>query len=302
MHFGADVPVWDVVNEAIDPSQSDGFRRSPWFNIIGPEFIDIAFQTAREAAPAAKLYYNDFSTTDTTKLAFIAALVSGMKSRGVPIDGVGHQMHNNVDFPSGQAVVNAINTIHALGVDNSVTELDISIYSGSFSTPGRRLHQHSGRAVRAPGLSQPDFFQAFKQLQGKIKSVTFWGKADNQTWLTSSGRVDGPLLFDISLLHKLAYTALVDPSQLPGAGSTAVFSGAYRVAPPGAGSRPTAAASFSLSNNGPSGTLSFNFNNPSTRVRFESASIITYYRSSSGAGNAVDFTVVGTSTTSPATS
>ena len=41
-----------------------------------------------------------------------------MKSRGVPIDGVGHQMHNNVDFPSGQAIVNAIDTIHALGVDN----------------------------------------------------------------------------------------------------------------------------------------------------------------------------------------
>ena len=85
----------------------------------------------------------------------------------------------------------------------------------------------------------------------------------------------------------------MDPSQLPGAGSTAAFSGAYRVGPPGAGSRPTAAASFSLSNNGPSGTLSFNFNNPSTHVRFESASIITYYRSSSGAGTAVDFTVVG---------
>ena len=100
-HFGTDVATWDVVNEAIDQSQADGFRRSPWFNIIGPDFIDIAFQAAREAAPTAKLYYNDFSTTDTTKLAFIAALVSGMKSRGVPIDGVGHQMHNNVDFPSG---------------------------------------------------------------------------------------------------------------------------------------------------------------------------------------------------------
>jgi hypothetical protein len=70
----------------------------------------------------------------------------------------------------------------------------------------------------------------------------------------------------------LAYTALVDPSQLPGAGSTAVFGGAYRVATPGTRSRPTAAV---------------------TRVRFESASTITYYRSSSGAGTAVDFTVVG---------
>ena len=56
-HFGTDVGTWDVVNEAIDQSQPDGYRRSPWFNIIGPDFIDIAFQAAREFAPTAKLYY-----------------------------------------------------------------------------------------------------------------------------------------------------------------------------------------------------------------------------------------------------
>jgi endo-1,4-beta-xylanase len=46
---------WDVVNEVIDPAQPDGLRRSPWYDIIGPEYIDIAFLTAREAAPDAEL-------------------------------------------------------------------------------------------------------------------------------------------------------------------------------------------------------------------------------------------------------
>jgi GH35 family endo-1,4-beta-xylanase len=180
MHFGTDVSTWDVVNEAIDPSQPDGYRRSPWFNIIGPEFIDVAFQTARQAVPSAKLYYNDFSTTDTTKLAFIAALVSGMKSRGVPIDGVGHQMHNNVDFPSGAAVTNAIDTIAALGVDNSVTELDVSVYSGSFPGPVIDYTNIPADRFVLQGYRYRTFFEVFKTaaLAGKLKSVTFWGKSD----------------------------------------------------------------------------------------------------------------------------
>jgi len=234
-HFGTDVGTWDVVNEAIDQSQSDGYRRSPWFNIIGPDYIDIAFQTAREVAPTAKLYYNDFSTTDTTKLAFIAALVSGMKARGVPIDGVGHQMHNNVDFPSGAAVTNAINTIDALGVENSITEMDVSIYSGSFNTSVPDYTNIPPNRFLLQGYRYLTFFQAFKQLQGKIKSVTLWGKADNQTWLTSSGRVDGPLLFDISFKKKLAYWAVVDPLQLPGADLSTTMTAAPTTVPAGQG-------------------------------------------------------------------
>jgi len=211
----------------------------------------------------------------------------------VPVDGIGHQMHNNVDFPSAAAVLETINLFAGAGLDNQVTELDVSVYSNSFPGPVVAYEDIPADRFVRQAFRYRDFFQAFRYLSDKISSVTFWGQADDHTWLTSSGRVDGPLLFDTSLLHKSAYTALVEPSQLPGAGSTAVFSGAYRIAAPGGGSRPTAAASFSLSNNGPSGTLSFNFNNPSTRVRFESASIITYYRSSPGAGTAVDFTVVG---------
>ena len=70
-HFGTDVYAWDVVNEVIDPSQPDGFRRSPWFNIIGPEYIERAFRVAREVAPTAKLYINDFDTTNVVKRGFL---------------------------------------------------------------------------------------------------------------------------------------------------------------------------------------------------------------------------------------
>src|SRR5207247_594199 len=119
---------WDVVNEVIDESQPDGFRRSPWYLITGTEFIDTAFTAAHQCAPNAKLYINDYNTTITSKRTFLYNLVSNLKSRGIPIDGVGHQMHSNIQFPSPQSVTDTINLFAGLGMDNQITELDISIY------------------------------------------------------------------------------------------------------------------------------------------------------------------------------
>src|SRR5262249_1184506 len=77
-HYKDDVYAWDVVNEGIDPSQPDGFRRSPWFNVIGPEYIERAFQIAREVAPTSKLFINDFDTTNVTKRQFLFNLISDL--------------------------------------------------------------------------------------------------------------------------------------------------------------------------------------------------------------------------------
>ena len=53
---------WDVVNEAIDTKSDrpDGLRKSPWFDLIGPDYIDIAFRAARQADSTALLTYNDY--------------------------------------------------------------------------------------------------------------------------------------------------------------------------------------------------------------------------------------------------
>jgi endo-1,4-beta-xylanase len=292
-HFGDNVYAWDVVNEVIDPSQPDGFRRSPWFNITGTDYIERAFRKAHEVAPNAKLYINDFDTTNVTKRQFLYNLIADLKSRGVPIDGIGHQMHNNVDFPSAEAILETINLFAGLGIEQQFTELDVSIYSGSFSTPVVDYADIPADRFIRQAFRYRDFFQALRQLPGKVNSVTFWGQADDHTWLTSASQVNGPLLFDTSLQHKLAYSALVDPSQLPNAGSTALSTGAYFMVN---GSRAT--VSYSLSNNGPAGTLSFNYRNSVTNVQFKSSAIVTYSLSSitqgANSGNSVDFTAVGT--------
>jgi len=245
-HFGSDIYVWDVVNEVIDPSQPDGFRRSPWFTITGTDYIDTAFRVAHEAAPAAKLYINDYNTTQEPKRTFLYNLVRSLLDRGIPIDGVGHQMHSNIQFPSPQSVVDTISLFSGLGVENQITELDMSVYTNGgeafpdyASIPIDRLIQQ--------GYLYRDFFQAFRQLKGQITSVTFWGKADDHTWLSAPERVDAPLLFDPWLQHKFAYLGVVDPLKLPGAD----ISTTMRADPTNGSSGQMVSYAIAITNNGP---------------------------------------------------
>jgi len=229
-HFVGKLYAWDVVNEVIDENQPDCLRRSPWYNIIGPQYIDIAFQTAREVDPNAKLFINEFNSTFGAKRTCYFNVVRDLKARGVPVDGVGHQMHNNFEFPPVQGFIDTINMFASLGVLQHVTEMDVNIYSGSANTSIPNYDEIPfDRHVRV-GYHYRDYFEALKKLKDKIQSVTIWGLADDNTWITSSGRVNAPLLFDDQLKAKMAYWAVIDPLQLPGADlSTSVVSASESV-------------------------------------------------------------------------
>lgn len=208
-HFGNAVYAWDVVNEVIDPKESDGFRRSPWFLLTGSDYIEVAFRTAHEVAPHAKLYINDFDTTDPRKRAFLLALVRNLKEKGVPIDGIGHQMHINLVWPSTKEIAQTIRMFSALGVGNQITELDVSLYPN-----------HEEQFSEAPesllvkqGYRYKQLFQTFRRLHHQISAVTFWGYADDHTWLARY-RLDWPLLFDAKLQAKAAFWGIVNPRRL----------------------------------------------------------------------------------------
>jgi endo-1,4-beta-xylanase len=216
-HFAGKLYAWDVVNEVIDENQPDCLRRSTWYNIIGPQYLDIAFQTAREVDPNAKLFINEFNSTFGNKRACYFNVVRDLKARGVPVDGVGHQMHNNFEFPPVQGFIDTVNMFATLGVLQHVTEFDVNIYSGSANTSIPNYDEIPlDRHVRV-GYHYRDYFEAFKKLKDKIQSVTIWGLADDNTWLNSSGRINAPLLFDDQLKKKFAYWGVIDPLQLPGA-------------------------------------------------------------------------------------
>lgn len=216
-HFAGKLYAWDVVNEVIDETQPDCLRRSPWYNIIGPSYIDIAFQTAREVDPNAKLFINEFNSTFDPKRSCYFNLVKDLKTRGIPVDGVGHQLHDNFEFPPVQTLIDTVNLFATLGVVQHVTEMDVNIYSGSANTSIANYDEIPLDRHIKVAYHYRDYFNAFKQLKDKISSVSLWGLADDNTWLNQSGRINAPLLFDPQLQHKLAYTGIVDPLDLPGA-------------------------------------------------------------------------------------
>ena len=89
-HYKGKVVEWDVANEIMG---DDGtLRHNLWYNTIGPEYIDDAFQWAHEADPGARPLLNDYNNQGKgRKSDAIYNLVSSMQTRGIPIDGVGFQ-------------------------------------------------------------------------------------------------------------------------------------------------------------------------------------------------------------------
>ncbi|GAA2041723.1 endo-1,4-beta-xylanase [Polymorphospora rubra] len=211
-HYAGDISAWDVVNEVIDENQSDGMRRSRWFEITGLDYIRTAFRVARQVDPAAKLYINDYNTNVPSKRDKLYNLVAQLKAEGVPVDGVGHQMHVNIDWPSISETEAMLTKFIPLGVDQQITEMDISIYtnnSESFPTPPRdRLLKQAYR--------YRDLFDLYRRYASEITSVTLWGLADDDTWLDTFPvtRNDAPLLFDERLQAKPAYWGVVDPTKI----------------------------------------------------------------------------------------
>jgi endo-1,4-beta-xylanase len=222
-HFGTEVYAWDVVNEPIDPTQSDCLVHGPFYNVLGASYIDIAFEAARQyAPPGTKLFLNEYSTADPTMLACLVKVVQGMQSRGVPIDAIGHENHNNINYPSISAIKTAIDTVASqLHLDQQVTELDESVYNAgdSVSNYGSNIPP---AVLDEQGWLYNQYFNLFRAESHKLSGVTLWGMADDDTWLDSFpvSRTDYPLPFDMGLQAKPAYWGIVNPdgNGVPGYG------------------------------------------------------------------------------------
>jgi len=221
-HFGTKVYAWDVINEPLDPTQSDCLEHGPFYQVLGKSYIDVALKAARQYAPAGtKLFINEYSTADPNRLACLVKVVRDLRDRGIPLDGIGHEEHNAINYPSVAAIVNSFNTIHYdfPRLEQQVTEFDLSVYNAGDTT------SNYGNNIPASVLAEQGWlykqtFDAFRELRGEISAVTIWGMADDDTWLDSFpvARTDYPLPFDMQLQAKPAYWGIVDPTQLPGYG------------------------------------------------------------------------------------
>lgn len=201
---------WDVVNEAI--LEDGSYRKSKFYEILGEDFIPLAFQYAQEADPNAELYYNDYNEWYPEKVKTVIKMVEKLKSRGIRIDGVGMQAHVGMDTPSMDEYEKAILAYSNAGVKVNITELEISALPspwGSSANVSDTVAYQKEMNPYTKGLPNEvemkwekrylDFFDLFLKHQDKIRRVTLWGVTDKQSWKNDfpvKGRTDYPLLFD----------------------------------------------------------------------------------------------------------
>jgi endo-1,4-beta-xylanase len=216
---------WDVVNEAVLPKdgRADGLRKTPWLDLLGPGYVELAFQTAAAADPAARLTYNEYdieldTPEQSDKRACVLMLVRRLKARNVPIHAVGIQSHLRADEPrAGVGLRNFIRELKKLDLEVYVTELDVN-------TRG----VEGGPAVQDEAVAAVyEQYLGLVLSEPNVAAVLTWGITDAHTWLNNSKaewvvRKDGarqrPLPFDDDLQPTPAFDAVrsaMDASRAP---------------------------------------------------------------------------------------
>ena len=208
-HFRGRVRSWDVLNEAINSNPANpedwvgSLRDTPWLRAIGPEYVEIAFRTARETDPTAILYYNDYNMDNHRKALAVYNMVRDINERnpdvlGRPlIDAVGMQGHYRLGT-NVESVRASMLRFASLGVQVSITELDVLAGDHSFLTDEQALQQ---------GILYARLFSIFREHAEILGRVTIWGLDDGTSWRSRQN----PVLFDRSLRAKPAFFAVLNP-------------------------------------------------------------------------------------------
>lgn len=218
------VRAWDVVNEAID--EGNGWRRSPWLQIIGDDFMEQAFRRAHAADPAARLLYNDYNMHNPAKRGFLVNVLRDYLDRGVPIHGIGLQGHLGLGYPDMEEWERSIATYAGMGLEVHVTELDVDVLPSPYEPSAEisNRFEYSKQADPWPG-GLPDelqqqladryaqIFRILLRYRKNVERVTFWGLHDGVSWKNDfpiRGRTNYPLLFDRGMQPKPAHRRLMD--------------------------------------------------------------------------------------------
>ncbi|MFC2137820.1 endo-1,4-beta-xylanase [Bacteroidota bacterium] len=219
------VNCWDVVNEAIGDTGEK--RKNQWYNIIGEDYIQKAFEIAHEVDPEAHLIYNDYSIPMPKKLEGVLKMAKGLQEKGVKIDGIGLQGHYLLDFPKLEDLEKTIVEIANLGLKVHITEIELTVlpWPGKVVSADISLNFEMKKKYDLYPDGMPDsvetafnnrykdFFNLFLKYSDNIERVTFWGVTDQQSWRNYwpiRGRTDYPLLFDREYKEKSVVQELIN--------------------------------------------------------------------------------------------
>ncbi len=200
---------WDVINEAFDDERGE-LRNSVFRRRMGDDYIARLFQYAREADPDLLLFYNDYGLTwSLPKRRAVMRMLDDFQERGIPIDGVGLQMHMAWDGPSLEVITETINEVVKRGLKLHLSELDVRINTDgslrSWNTARGNIQKERVKEVVA----------AFNRIPEEQRfAITLWGLRDPDTWLINFyDRPEWPLLFDAEFRPKPAYYGFVEALQ-----------------------------------------------------------------------------------------
>ncbi|MDI9414227.1 MAG: endo-1,4-beta-xylanase [Bacillota bacterium] len=220
---------WDVVNEVLNDAGGlrDANDGSKWKGIIGDvdgdgyesDYIELAFKFAREADPDVELIINDYGIESRgAKRTGMYNLVKRMLEKGVPVDGVGLQMHIDIYGPSASEIEESIELFASLKEYNPeftvvVTEMDMSVYRWQ---EGKKEITNEHLELQAERYGE--IFDVFRRQaeKGNLNTVVLWGLGDMDSWLENypvHGRGDAGLLYDKQMEAKPAYYKIIRPDR-----------------------------------------------------------------------------------------
>ena len=209
-HYRGKIFAWDVVNEAFDELHVGELRSTIWLNQPGiglagngSSYIERCFRWAHEADPQALLFYNEAEAEVVNpKSDAIYAMVRDFRQRGVPIDGVGFQMHIENLHADVASISTNIKRFTGLGVQVHITEMDVALpvdSNGNARAEDLQRQADIYRQIATACLSHPG-----------CTAIQTWGFTDKYSWIGShSKQTQGAaLLFDRNYRAKPAYLAL----------------------------------------------------------------------------------------------
>jgi endo-1,4-beta-xylanase len=202
-HYRGEIYAWDVVNEVIN--DEGGLRESFWLHTIGPDYIEYAFRWASEADPNARLFINDYNIEGLSpKANSLYELTTDLLQRGVPVHGVGLQMHlaptgPSSGYPQVEEIGENMDRLAELGLEIHITEMDVQIQN----LPGSQEERLNTQAEIYAAVLR----QALRQRH--MKAFVLWGFSDRYSWIPKfTGNTDAALIFNEYFQPKPAYDAI----------------------------------------------------------------------------------------------
>lgn len=214
-HFRGKVVSWDVVNEALADnggSGPNGLRNSVFYQKMGERYIDEAFINARAADPNVDLFYNDYSIENSgAKTDHMLSLVDGLLARGVPISGVGFQMHVLSTWPSVSTIESAMRAVADRGLKVKISELDVRV-NNQYDASAPVYQSLTAEAAATQKVRYQQIVAAYQRAvpPAQRAGITVWGVWDDDSWLNTPEHPDWPLLFDENFNAKQALQGFAD--------------------------------------------------------------------------------------------